>query len=121
MEASISASYNYGSGGSGYCRVNSSGILAVQPRFNGAGGTELNSLASICDNVWHFIVITRSGSTLKLFVDGVLQESASDYQSAGNTTLHSITTGANLSFIGAEFGWNQTMTDQQVADWYAAR
>jgi hypothetical protein len=120
VAAYVSPQYNYGAGGSGKFNITSSGTLDVQPYLNGLTGTALTS-ANVCDNQWHFIAVSRSGSTLSLYVDGVQVATASDYDSTGVTTTHSVNTGFTGAFIGTEIGWNSSMTAGQMAAWYATK
>jgi hypothetical protein len=118
--AYVSGSYNYGAGGSGKFNITSSGTLDVQPQLNGSLGTALTS-ANVCDNQWHFIAVTRSGSTLTLYVDGVQASQATDYNASGVTTTHAIYSGMTDAFIGTEIGWASTMTAGEMTAWYALK
>jgi hypothetical protein len=47
---------------------------------NGGCVEELDSTVNVCDNAWHHIVVTRTGSapsTFKMYVDGVLKVTSS--------------------------------------------
>ena len=116
-----SGNYAYENGTSGRFRVLSTGVLRVQPRLNGATGTALESLASICDDAWHQIVVTRAGATVKLYIDGVLQQTETNYNATGSATATNISTGQTGSIVGLECGWDSAMSDAEVAAWYALR
>jgi hypothetical protein len=116
-----SGSFAYENGTTGRFRVLSTGVLRVQPRLNGSTGTALDSLASICDDAWHQIVVTRDGATVKLFIDGVLQQSATNYSATGSATATSISTGQTGVMMGLQCGWDSTMSEAQVTAWYALR
>ena len=56
-----------------------------------------NSTQALDDGVWHYVVGTRQGSTMKLYIDGVLDSSATT-----SAISHDSTTNDRL-IIGAEF------------------
>lgn len=59
-------------------------------QYSGSGSYPITSAASVNDNVFHHVAFSRSGSTLRLFIDGALDSSVS------NTTVYA-NSGINLS------------------------
>lgn len=58
------------------------------------GGTSLTSITTLPNNVWHNIAIILSGSSMKLYIDGVLDSTV---------TTAVPTTNTNVFSIGAEY------------------
>ena len=51
----------------------------------GANGTTLCGNTIVANNAWHHIAVTRSGGTLQIFVDGVL-DASTDFGPSGNVS-----------------------------------
>ena len=119
--SSGSGNFAYEGGTNGLFRILSTGYLQVQPRLNGAVGTALSSLASICDDAWHQIVVTRAGATVKLYIDGVIQQTETDYDATGSATASAVNTGMTGMFMGLECGFTSVMSAAQITAWYALR
>lgn len=90
--------------------IETNGKISYQPKINNsAGGTKLTSTNSICDGAWHHIGITRSGATIKLYVDGTENASATNYNT-GTADNFTIKFGAaSTSFDSVAF-WPYTLT-----------
>lgn len=57
----------------------SSGIAGTDNRFNAwLNSNTLTSTTTVTDGAWHHIAITRSGTTARLFVDGVQEASGTN-------------------------------------------
>jgi len=48
-------------------------------RYNGSGSVGVDGIAVVDDNKWHHIAATKTGSTLSLYIDGVLQGTGTDF------------------------------------------
>ena len=72
----------------------------------GIGNTDvtLNSAASVNDGVWHAIAVTRSGSEMKIYIDGVENASRNDGPTGGrevtNLRIGMMATSENGSLDG---------------------
>jgi hypothetical protein len=78
-----------------YIKVDASGHVVFCP---GRGET-LTSTSSITNNTWRHVAITRAGNTLRLYIDGVREATA--------TTTGDVDFSLNNSFIGKN-GWDGT-------------
>lgn len=86
-----------------YISYNTSHVLNV--RGTDDAGTQIfsiSTLAAMSDDVWHRICIQRSGSTFRLFLDGVSQGTASSAATLATFT-HDPSVSRGLS-IGGKFG-----------------
>lgn len=84
---------------------------------NSTSGTVLvgPGATTVTAAVWHHVALTRSGSTLRLFLDGVIQATA--------TISGAIETITNALFIGADAGTsrylNGNIDDMRITKGYA--
>jgi hypothetical protein len=67
-------------------------------RFNGSSGIGVTSTTRINDNRWHHVTMVKQSNSLKLYIDGALEDSVFD-NLTGNTT-----NPFNL-YIGGRNGW----------------
>lgn len=76
-----------------------------------AGSVVKTSASAVNDGSWHHIAVTRSGTTLRMFVDGVLQ---------GSTVTNSITMVSGTTFrVGSgnsDEYWNGWIDDLRVTN-----
>lgn len=92
----------YGAGGtrSFTLSIESTNVAGAFVSFDGtAAGASLTGVSDICDDRWHFAAVTFDGTTLRLYVDGVLEASA---QGAG--TIFDGTAPLNIGAYGADAG-----------------
>lgn len=93
------------------------------------GGTLRNvkSLTSITDGAWKFLTVTYDGSTMKIYIDGTLDNSASFSGTIGTGTdvlgigMDITDGGSNVHLIGAidEVGmWSRALTAGEVTSLY---
>jgi hypothetical protein len=71
-----------GGGATGYFEITKNTNESLKFYFQGTSGTsgqKTTSAGTFPDNEWHHCVLTWNGSTLKIFVDGVLNKSDSSY------------------------------------------
>ena len=116
-----------GSTGGIQTKVSDGGSHKIQLSiWNGSTTTTLVSNKSVDDNIWHRIIFTRNGSTAKVYIDGVLDNTKTDMY----TTI--ITPQAVYSCIGRHHSGvqyytgsadeildeNGEWTPQQVAKYY---
>lgn len=75
---------------------------------------------------WHNIIITQTGQTVKLYVDGVLKWSKTNYPSQANAPTWWSLWAKFGSTYSEKFNWyiseaifeNKVRTDQEIADYY---
>lgn len=98
----------------GEALIETSGKISFHPKIaNNSGGTKLISTNSICDGAWHHIAITRSGATIKLYVDGTENATTSNYNT-GVLANQTIKFGsANTSFDSFAI-WNTALTAANI-------
>ena len=88
--------------------INTDGRITFAPTL-GTAQPALTSTKNICDNQWHYVVITRaSGTNARMYIDGILESS----QTWGTGT---IPLSSFLPFMGQgnqfdEFTWFDTLT-----------
>jgi len=77
--------------------------------------TDIASTTSVNDGAWHHIAGVKNGSSYLIYVDGVLENSATDTHSMGGSTYN--------FHIGHHGGWNQYFNGQidEVRVWDDAR
>jgi hypothetical protein len=68
----------------------------------GGAGTPIIGTIAVADGNWHHVAVTRSGSSIKLFVDGV--QSGSTYTSSANFSAGA-TNGMFISSLGGVGGY----------------
>ena len=92
--------------------------------FNGTTAKGATSDTSVNDGNWHHLVATRSGATIKLYIDGNLDKTITDG--------HTITIGSDSGVIGRhpsgvayfngsidEVGiWNRALTSDEITKLY---
>lgn len=66
----------------------------------GTGYTEISGTTDICNSAWHHVAVARSGTSLKLFIDGVSEASTTSSESMGLS---------NSMLVGAYEGGSYTM------------
>lgn len=82
--------------------VGTDGKLYWRIRIGNTAQTALTTSANICDNAWHHIVITRNGTSAKMYVDGTLNSSTTYTSAAGFPGAASFT-----PFGGADTYWDE--------------
>jgi hypothetical protein len=85
--------------------------------YNSGSGDALVSTVTANDNAWHHYAVTRSGSTLRLFIDGNLQQTITSSASIDNGTPAAITVGR--SNFSADADWAGYIDDLRITKGYA--
>jgi len=82
--------------------ISCSSFTGNKLRFNYAPGSYLASTTNLVDNAWHHVAITRASGNLRLFIDGVEEDSDA-------------TNSANITWSGnAFFDWlGNTLSDNE--------
>ncbi len=78
---------------------------AVFVRYDGTTVKRVEGNTAINDNQWHYITATLSGAMLSFYIDGVLQNSLTDF-----TDLTNITNSKNLHFGNRQPGGSNQYT-----------
>lgn len=95
--------------------ITTAGHITFKPQWNYSGGpytqSQVTTGMNVCDNAWHLITITYEGAstnngTMKIYVDGVLKDTKSDW---GNTSAG---TQAGFGFGTASMSWDELQTWQ---------
>ncbi len=96
-------------------------------QFFAGGVTALNGNATVTTNVWHQLVVRRSGSSFDLLFDDVELTSGSS-TAAISTTMNGLLIGKRNPSDGRDFAvngrldevgiWNRGLTDAEVATLY---
>ncbi|MBI2356474.1 hypothetical protein HYV12_00230 [Candidatus Dojkabacteria bacterium] len=74
---------------------------------SGSGYLQANGKTDITDNNWHYVACTLSGTTLSIYVDGVLEDTTSttagtrDISTAGTFTIGKFTNATSSYFQGS--------------------
>jgi hypothetical protein len=63
------------------------GIFSVNLGTSGAGIVTLNSASALAVDTWYHVAVSRSGSTARLFIDGVLSDTKTSTLSIANDRL----------------------------------
>jgi hypothetical protein len=86
---------------------------------NGAGSTTNFNGRKINDNQWHHILVSRQGSSAKLYIDGVLDFTDVLSQNPNNSTIFMIGSSYNTAyFIGSIDDvrvYNHTLSDTEIS------
>ena len=100
-ESLIGGNGNNDNGWNVYSDSNGSGSIRF---YGGSSFIASTSTGKISNNVWRHVAITRSGTSLKIFVDGVTSATASSsdtyYQSTANSTVIAADHNGNRHFYG---------------------
>jgi hypothetical protein len=95
------------------------------PQFicQGIATNVTNSSASISNNLWYHYVITKSGPTFSIYINGILNSSgSSSYLSYNSTTYLKI--GGGPSGAEAEIDdiamWNEVLSQAEISELYNA-
>lgn len=88
--------------------------------------SDVTTTINICDDKWHFVVITRAGTTHKILVDGVATTSTLTARNINATSfdIGQHQDGVNYDIIGDAsmdeiFVFNKALSDAEVRKWYA--
>lgn len=79
------------------CGINSSGYINFSMRDDGCNGVTATTSIAYNDNVWHYYVGQRIGTSIYVYIDGVLRASASGTLGNVNTTNGNILLGNSAS------------------------
>ena len=83
------------------------------------GSTKLTSSANVVPNQWTHYAITRTGSALLLYVNGVLDATAASSALTGSTSIRWMGKGVNPGFLGAALDevriWSVARTQTQIS------
>jgi hypothetical protein len=106
---------NGGSGGI-FCHYTGSGTLDA----NNGYSAELN--APFSENAWHHVVVTKTASTIALYIDGVLEDSSSPLSrgACGDVGI-GVAPGSGLELSGkvdAVGIWSRALTAPEIAQLY---
>jgi hypothetical protein len=101
-------------------RILTDGRFAFNPRMSTTNGTEITTGISVCDDVWHNIVFTfqRDNGNMKCYVDGVLQETQTDYPINGALSFASTSVGCSNTAFGPVTFVQDLLTAAEVLDLY---
>ena len=102
----------------GYIR--SDGQLSFEPRIGGATGTTLYTGVNVCDNIWHHIAWVRSAGTIKVYVDGTLRNTVSNYNATSMGTPSQFSIGGPTSQYDEYLISPFAFTDANVSALYAS-
>ncbi len=97
----------------------------VAGRFDGSNNPFIVSTSTVNDDEWHHIAYVKDGATLRLYVDGQEEGTATD------NTSGPVTSGEGTMYLGCRFGdrtffkgsmdelrfWNVTRTPTQIDDY----
>ncbi len=72
-------------------------------RYDGTNSPGVTSTSALNDNAWHHVVGTKSGSTLRIYIDGASQGTSTD-------TTTTTTTNASPLYIGTRGGSTNNLT-----------
>ncbi len=79
------------------CGINSSGYINFSMRDDGCNGVTATTSIAYNDNVWHYYVGQRVGTSVYVYIDGVLRASASGTLGNVNSTNGNILLGNSAS------------------------
>jgi hypothetical protein len=101
-------------------RILTTGLFTFNPRMSVATGTEITTGINVCDDVWHNIVFTyqRDNGNMKCYVDGVLQQTQTDYPINGGLSFASTSVGAKNTAYGPVTFVQDLLTDAEVLALY---
>ena len=66
------------------------------------GGLMLNSITSVRDNVWHHIAVVRNGTTWKLYVDGIVEDTETSGITIG-ASARDLYIGTDANYGGRDY------------------
>ncbi len=113
------ASYNncfnvrYGAGAPGVV-----GVMGFTTDYYPTTGT------SIINNAWHHVVVTHNGTTLKIYIDGILDNSSNkSYNTTGtNNFIGKSNQSGGESWVSGKIDnvgfWNRALTPQEITSLY---
>jgi|UPI00047FBC1B hypothetical protein len=96
------------------------GVMGFSNDFYPTSG----SSSSIINNIWHNVVITFNGTTLKIFVDGVLDNSVNkSYNTSGTDNyIGKSNQSGGESWVSGKIDdigiWNRALTAQEITNLY---
>jgi hypothetical protein len=107
---------------------NTNSVISFGSQTNGANGTlrvlirndvgltllDRSSTRTVLDDTWHHVVWTETNNEVRLFIDGVLDETSFSYP-RGGLSLNATTVGALLNALGAANHLNGLV--DEVAVW----
>jgi hypothetical protein len=101
-------------------RILTTGVFTFNPRMSVATGTEITTGIDVCDDVWHNIVFTyqRDNGNMKCYVDGVLQQTQTDYPINGGLGFQNTSVGAKNTAFGPVTFVQDLLTASEVLDLY---
>lgn len=95
-------------------------------RFYSEGGSSLNSSASVADNQWHHIVVNATAGQITLYVDGVLDATASG-NLGSYSSISQFGWGAyphDGDFLAGQIDaggfWSRALTSAEITELYNA-
>lgn len=94
-------------------------------RFQDGSGSAVHTLAPVTLSQWNFVVVTYDGTSMKIYLNGVLQNSAASSLSivdnAKNFTLgaHSVSGGGFVGELAKVFVSGRTLSDAEVSALFA--
>lgn len=96
-------------------------ILAA--RYDGSNAPNVTSVSTFNDDQWHHVAFVKNGSSLLLYVDGLLEVTSTDNTSSTTLSSSPLTLGArfttNQRFTGELDEvriWSDTRTQQEILD-----
>jgi hypothetical protein len=92
-------------------------------RFNGTISAVVGSIKTLNDDKYHHIAVQKSGTLLKMYIDGIFENSVNDL-TTGSTQNNSNLYFANRNgfyYLKGELDevriWNTALTETQIKDW----
>lgn len=94
----------------------------LQVGENNSGWRELTSISDVSSNSWRHVAVTRSGTSVRLYVDGILEASADDRITTSSYSVNKLSIGAftgnfSESFVGDMDQvriWNRVLTGNEI-------
>lgn len=109
--------------------INTDGSIIFKPQWSYSGGpytqSQVSTNINVCDNNWHMITITYEGAlslagTMKMYVDGQLKSTASDWGNSSASSSASITWGTASTSWDEFQTYSYRLTAAQILSLYEA-
>lgn len=89
-----------------------------------SGWRELRSTSNINTNNWRHVAVTRSGTNVRLYVDGILENSASNFVNVSTYSVNRLTIGALQTNFNESYNghmdelriWNRALSANEISD-----
>ncbi len=89
-----------------------------------SGWKELRSSSNVNTNTWRHVAVTRSGTNVSLYVDGLLEGRASNFVNVSTYSVNRLTIGALQTNFSESYNgaldelrvWNKALSASEIAD-----